>query len=101
MAAKKNANHAATSPECPFFKARHSRKDLTTLLDTIRANRLRGFKSPFNQRSMNFVDGDSYKESEITVTALGNKEVQQDGKIVEVATTSHTKKNKRGVRFSS
>ena len=100
-AVKKNANHSATSTDCPFFKARFSRKDLTMLLDTIRANRSRGFKSPFNQRSMTFIDSDIYKDPVITGTPLGNKEVWQDGKIIEVVTTSYKKKDKRSVRFSA
>ena len=89
IAAKKHADHEATSSDCLFFRARHNRRAITDLLNVIRENKYHGFKSPFNSRDFNLVHGE-VSESQLQ-TLHGSIFVAPDG----TASTAPAAKGKK------
>ena len=91
-AAKKIANHATTSTNCPFFKARYSCMALTTLLRVIHDNKFQGYKSPFN--SCDF-DLNTVEAQELNIPTIhGSLQVLPDG-----STKAPAKKHRKKVAF--
>ena len=92
-AAKKHANHEATSHECPFFKARHSHSAITALLTIIQNNKFDGNKSPFDSQHFGLINA-KITDSLLHSFQAGSILVHPDGSTTAVPAKKKAAKSK-------